>query len=105
MKWRTNPGRSPEATLLSTNLSNGHLLLWPPLGAEISQDKKNLPSQAKVSLPVGREPVFFLCSGVYPWDLEMLQDPLSPRGKKEAEVPSICAESRTLSTVVASLEE
>ena len=66
----------------------------------VSQDKKNVSSQAKVCLPVGREPVFSLCPGIDLWDLDSLQVPPSPRGKEEAESPSICIGSHTLSTSV-----
>ena len=71
-----------------------------PLHWDHSQDKKNVSSQAKICLPVGREPVFSLCPGIDPWDLESLQVPPSPRGKEEAEIPSICIGSHTLSTSV-----
>lgn len=48
-------------------------------GAEtIPRTGKSLASQDKVTLPLGKEPVFSLCSGVSPWDLEMLQDLSSP---------------------------
>lgn len=59
-----------------------------------------MPSQKPRShLPVGTEPVFSLCPGIDPWDLDSLQVP-PPQRKKEAEIPSICAGSHTLSTAV-----
>ena len=86
--------------LLPTKLPTEDLLLRLPLHWDHSQDKKNVSSQAKICLPVGREPVFSLCPGIDPWDLESLQVPPSPRGKEEAEIPSICIGSHTLSTSV-----
>ena len=94
------PREKSEATLTSTNLPQKDFLLWPPLVDNSQEDQKNLHSQAKVHLPVGTEPVFSLCPGIDLWDLESLQVPPSPRGKKEAEIPSICAGSHTPSTAV-----
>ena len=77
-------------------------------GAEtIPRTRKSLASQDKVTLPVGKEPVFSLHSGVSPWDLEVLQDHSFTRGKEqeEAEIPSIWAGSDTLSTAAVSSQE
>ena len=94
------PREKSEVTLTSTKLPHKDFLLWPSLVDNSQEDQKNVPSQAKVHLPVGTEPVFSLCPGIDPWDLESLQVPPSPRGKEEAEIPSICAGSHTLSTAV-----
>lgn len=57
-----------------------------------SLEEENLSSGAKVSLPVGREYVFFLCLGMYPWYTR-------DNEQEEAEIPSVCAASDTVSTV------
>ena len=62
MKWRTNPGKSPEATLLSTNLSSGHLLLWPPLGAEITPRTRKTCLLKPRSASLWAESLSFSCA-------------------------------------------
>lgn len=52
-------------TLLPTKLPTEDLLRLP-LHWDHSQDKKNVSSQAKICLPVGREPIFSLCPGIHP---------------------------------------
>lgn len=90
---------SPEATLLPTNLTPGDVLLWSPLGLGPLPGQKKFVFSSQGHPPCRQR----ACLLPVPWDtsLGLEEAPVpSPRVKEreQAEIPSICAESHTLST-------